>query len=151
MDFSLEDLPRLPFSERGKLPDCPAVYFVTSGDELLYIGCSGSLRHRWATHHRLKQFSLIPNVVIAWLETPIENIYRVEDASIVRFQPRYNKHVGVPNRGQGDHPVDYQTIRIWETTYRRMRYLAALTDESIMDLFDRLTIEEQERFTPPPA
>ncbi len=42
-------------------------------------------------------------------------------------------------------PEKYQVLRIWKTTHRLLRHLAAQTDESLVKLIDRMAREEQER------
>jgi hypothetical protein len=37
---------------------------------------------------------------------------------------------------------EYQTIRIWVKTHRRLRVIAALTNESIVSVLDRLSLKE---------
>lgn len=39
----------------------------------------------------------------------------------------------------------YQVLRIWKTTHRILRQIAAQTDESLVELLDRLAREEQAR------
>lgn len=40
---------------------------------------------------------------------------------------------------------EYQTTRIWKKTHGRLRLIAAMTGESIVELQDRLSVEELER------
>jgi hypothetical protein len=40
---------------------------------------------------------------------------------------------------------EYQTIRIWVKTHRRLRVIAALTNESIVSVLDRLSLKELAR------
>jgi len=40
---------------------------------------------------------------------------------------------------------EYQTIKIWLSTYKRLKLLAALTGEKILNLIDRLVEEELKR------
>ena len=39
----------------------------------------------------------------------------------------------------------YQVLRIWKTTHRILRQIAAQTDESLVELLDRLARQEQQR------
>jgi hypothetical protein len=39
----------------------------------------------------------------------------------------------------------YQVVRIWKTTHRILRQIAAQTDESLVELSDRIAREEQQR------
>ncbi len=40
---------------------------------------------------------------------------------------------------------EYQTTRIWKKTHGRLRLIAAMTGESIVQLQDRLSMEELKR------
>ena len=42
-------------------------------------------------------------------------------------------------------PPEYTTIRIWTRTLRTLRLLAALTDERMVQVLDRLITEELRR------
>ena len=39
----------------------------------------------------------------------------------------------------------YQVLRIWKTTHRILRQIAAQTDESLVELLDRIAHEEPQR------
>ncbi len=39
----------------------------------------------------------------------------------------------------------YQTTRVWKETHKRLKLVAAMTGESIVELLDRLSIEELKR------
>lgn len=39
----------------------------------------------------------------------------------------------------------YQVLRIWKTTHRILRHIAAHTDESLVELLDRMAREEHKR------
>lgn len=39
----------------------------------------------------------------------------------------------------------YQVLRIWKTTHRLLRQIAALTDESLVELLERMAREEYQR------
>ncbi len=41
------------------------------------------------------------------------------------------------------HPDDYQLIRVWKKTHKTLKVLAALSEESLMELVDRLAEEER--------
>jgi transcriptional regulator len=40
---------------------------------------------------------------------------------------------------------DYQTIKIWKTTLKRLRYIHAETGESMVKILERLIKEEYEK------
>ncbi len=90
----LQDLPALPFTERAALPDVPAIYFALSETgEVLYIGKTVRLAHRWAgwAHHRSLQLDALPGVRLAWLTVDVPEVLNaVEQACIAYFQPALN-------------------------------------------------------------
>ena len=63
-------LESVAFTDRATIPRSPGVYFVLSGNEVLYIGKSVNLGQRWATHDKIACFSAMPDIRIAWLNTP---------------------------------------------------------------------------------
>ena len=57
LEMLQQSVPSLPITERSKLPNTAAIYFVfTLDNKLLYIGQTSNLRQRWAQHHRYQQF-----------------------------------------------------------------------------------------------
>lgn len=48
----------------------------------------------------------------------------------------YNSYMNTPQ---------YQVLRIWKTTHRILRQIASQTDESLVELLDRMAREEQQR------
>lgn len=89
------DLPSVPLSARRQLPECPAVYFVLDGMEVLYIGKSVNLAQRWVGHHRLKQAQKVASYPrIAWMELGDASLLdEIERALIQHFEPRLNGEV----------------------------------------------------------
>jgi predicted GIY-YIG superfamily endonuclease len=96
-------LPSLPLGERYScgvaspthLPNCPAIYFVMQGEDILYIGKTINLVQRWVDHHKWNQLiALGTPVTIAWLECSDKNLLtQVETALIRQFAPKLNGHV----------------------------------------------------------
>ena len=88
----LPSLQSLSIRHRRRLPDCPAVYFVLSGDSLvLYVGATMSLRKRWEGHNRLRQIQDNHRQArVAWIPTEKRNLRRLESRCICRFKPLYN-------------------------------------------------------------
>ena len=41
-------------------------------------------------------------------------------------------------------PMEYRTIKVWMSTYQKLRLLAALTGESMLAALDRLVVRELE-------
>ena len=41
-------------------------------------------------------------------------------------------------------PMEYRTIKVWMSTYQKLRLLAALTGESMLAALDRLVMRELE-------
>jgi len=61
-------LPSLPLDERKRLPGTAAIYFVLSGDTVLYVGKATNLYQRWDAHHRRKQLNEYGTCRIAWMQ-----------------------------------------------------------------------------------
>ena len=85
-------LPSLPFAQRGQLPNIAGLYFVLGQEQaILYIGRAKSLCFRWQTHHRMTQFSALPDVRIAWFAVEDEStLDDLETKAILYFEPAYN-------------------------------------------------------------
>ncbi len=87
------DLPSLPLSRKGELPEISAVYFSLSEQgEILYIGQAVNLKNRWLNHHRLKELvAQIHPVRVAWIEVQEESaLTPLESALISHFNPSLN-------------------------------------------------------------
>ncbi|PSB32255.1 GIY-YIG nuclease family protein [Chlorogloea sp. CCALA 695] len=91
--FDFSSLPSLPLSDKGKLPNCAAVYFALSSHRrILYIGRSINIRERLRGHHRLALLKSFADVRIAWLtESDSLALRRIETILIEYFNPPLNK------------------------------------------------------------
>ncbi|MBR8839987.1 MAG: GIY-YIG nuclease family protein [Stigonema ocellatum SAG 48.90 = DSM 106950] len=108
-------LPSLPLASRRVLPHCPAIYFVLSGDEILYIGQTNSLLLRWQNHHRLKDCKSLKNVRIAWLEcSDVKLMPEIEKSLINWFEPPMNSKFQQRSTKYGETKQRYQ-IMLTET------------------------------------
>ncbi len=84
-------LPALPLDDRRNLPDAPAIYFVMSGDTVLYVGQSVNLRQRWVAHHRLAQLNEHGGCRVAWMTVDDAGLLdELEQACIEHFSPMLN-------------------------------------------------------------
>lgn len=92
-ELNLADLPSVPLSERGTLPNHPAIYFAMSqSGDVLYIGRAVSLCKRWSSHQRLLQLEEMGGVRIAWLAVLNGNVLPgLEGVLIDRFKPSLNR------------------------------------------------------------
>lgn len=71
------------------LPNCTAIYFVSKNSELLYIGAAERLCFRFAgNHHKRDSFG---DTIIAWLETPVNDLIAQELQFIRHFRPPLNQ------------------------------------------------------------
>lgn len=115
-------LPSLPLTERLQLPNCPAIYFVLTGDCVVYIGRTVNLKNRWASHRVMSSVQKEDNARLAWLEcSDVSLLPEVETALLNHFQPSLN----VRNIGTGakkDDP-DYVAIRghVPKNLYKRFK------------------------------
>lgn len=91
--FDFSSLPSLPLADKGKLPNCAAVYFaLSSHSRILYIGRSINIRERLRGHHRLALLKAFGDVRIAWLtESDSLALRRIETILIEYFNPPLNK------------------------------------------------------------
>lgn len=115
-------LPSLPLGERSQLPNCPAIYFVLTGDCVVYIGRTVNLKNRWTSHRVMSFVQKQDNARLAWLECNDASLLpEIETALLNHFQPSLN----VRNIGTGakkDDP-DYVAIRghIPKELYKRFK------------------------------
>jgi hypothetical protein len=87
----IETLPDIPITQRLKLPECHAVYFVLDNDHRVhYIGATINLRQRWQNHKKLKLLSNPNEYRIAWLEVHPDYIRATEDQLISGLCPPLN-------------------------------------------------------------
>ncbi len=121
-------LPSLPLKERSSLPSCPAIYFVTASDNVVYIGKAANLASRWVNHHKWSELTKIDcPVKIAWLECSDDKLLEdIEAALIEQFKPKLNiakcKSSNKEIRG-------YIPVKLT----RLVKIIAAIRDESISD------------------
>jgi hypothetical protein len=92
----------IPLRDKWELPRVSGVYFCLRGWQILYIGKSTSIHHRWNSyrygeHHRLEELlqidEAIGDVDIHWCEYPEALIGFIEAVEIRRFRPRLNKRI----------------------------------------------------------
>lgn len=89
--MALVELPSLPIEDRRELPDAAAIYFVMTGDTVLYIGQSGRVRQRGIAHHRLAQLNEYGGCRIAWMDVSDASLLEdLEQACIAHFSPVLN-------------------------------------------------------------
>ncbi|BAY29741.1 hypothetical protein NIES2107_15850 [Nostoc carneum NIES-2107] len=92
VDMLRASMPSLLVSEKGRLPNEPAIYFVWNDRRLLYIGKTASLCKRFMNHHRLANFVLAgENTRISWLLADAENLAAFECSLIEELEPELNK------------------------------------------------------------
>ena len=114
------DLPSVPLSAHGELPECSAIYFVLDGNQVLYIGKAEKLRKRWSNHHRYKQIvKTAETPAIAWLEVKETTILKdIEKSLITYFQPKLDRKKIPKNLKQPrttvslDEPY-YEVLNLW--------------------------------------
>lgn len=83
-------LPSVALKDRNELPAGSGIYFVVSGDAVLYIGRSKRLRQRW--HRQRGALNAYANVYIHWLKTPNMGwqYCKLESKLIHAFEPPLN-------------------------------------------------------------
>jgi predicted GIY-YIG superfamily endonuclease len=95
-DIKLSELPSVSLLEKGNLPNCAAIYFVSnSKGQILYIGRTVSLVERWREHHRfnqLKRFNRKDRIIISWMacSNDINTLSNLENEFIKLYKPPLN-------------------------------------------------------------
>jgi hypothetical protein len=96
MEITLDLIRRLPVlscANLTALPADPALYFVLDAQlaEVLYIGATINLRHRWMTHN--KKFALRRyDYVVAWRIEADPDVRRTDEMSLIgKYNPSLNK------------------------------------------------------------
>ncbi|HEY9635676.1 MAG TPA: GIY-YIG nuclease family protein [Coleofasciculaceae cyanobacterium] len=95
-DINLSELPSLGLLEKGNLPNCAAIYFVSdSKGQVIYIGRTVNLVARWREHHRfnqLKRFDRKNRISISWMacSNDINTLSKLESELIKLYKPPLN-------------------------------------------------------------
>lgn len=86
--YLIDNFLTLPvYDNFDKLPNAKGIYFVISGNYLLYIGQSKNVKSRIKTHNRRKQFVAFANLKVLFFEMDDTEI---EDDFIFYFNPVLN-------------------------------------------------------------
>ncbi|MDF5718576.1 MAG: GIY-YIG nuclease family protein [Rhizonema sp. NSF051] len=108
--INLLDLPSLPLSRLGELPEVKAIYFSFSDEgEVLYIGQTTNLKNRWVSHHRFKELATNSCIKVAWLEITDEyDLNSIEELAIKHFKPTLNwkRNAFLNEINRGDKAID---------------------------------------------
>lgn len=78
------------FSERGALPKCSGVYFVTEDGQIVYVGQSVNVKRRFIHHHRAVDFAELSDPKVYWQSCSEEELQQTERDYINKFNPRLN-------------------------------------------------------------
>lgn len=93
---------KLAASDKYRMPNIPAVYFLISeADEILYIGRTDSLFIRWSNHRILKKAKNPQNCRLAYYESAVKDLADMEIFFIHKFNPLLNR-VRYHNRRPSD-------------------------------------------------
>lgn len=85
--IDIEKLDNSRLLHKKYFPEISAIYFVFTGDELIYIGRAINLRKRFAEHEKFKGLN-IEKLHVYWL--PTEDL-DIECFYIKKFRPLLNK------------------------------------------------------------
>lgn len=89
-------IPSVPFQFRSKLPSASGVYVLYLGADVLYVGQSADIRHRWKNHQVHDKLALAsetlasPDLRIGWLVIPKHLLSFVEIYLIGLLYPVLN-------------------------------------------------------------
>lgn len=114
--FTKFDQIRTQVAEWGGIHLVQGVYFLCDGPTLLYIGSSGNIMERIASHYRYRIFSRVFYLNLNRLK--IEEIREIELLLIQYFRPPLNKHTPAGST------VSYQ----WMYEVLILEYLEAITE-----------------------
>lgn len=82
-------LPSIQLSEKDDLSEEPGIYFVLDDEAIYYIGLSANLQETWYSHNKQKEFDLIKNGRIAFIDSlPIHYLSKVKSSFIRAFSPK---------------------------------------------------------------
>lgn len=136
------ELPSLPLNQKRELPRVPAVYLVLGEhSEVLYIGKSGSLSHRWVRHHRASELQKLRDVRVAWIEMETrELLEEVERVLIDHFSPRMN---GLRDRSDPDYRTGTGVfLRMTTEEKEVLETVASRSNRSLADWLRQLARDE---------
>jgi hypothetical protein len=86
-----KELPSVPVNSRSALPTSSGIYFVaTTTGNILYVGKAKNIAKRWIGHHRLPEIIKRHDVMIHYLEAPVELIDHLETQWIKSLKPPMN-------------------------------------------------------------
>ncbi|MGL4618074.1 MAG: GIY-YIG nuclease family protein [Chroococcidiopsis sp.] len=92
IEIDPDTFPWVRLEDRAQLPEIRACYFVTVGEDVLYIGKTDNLNRRWRGHHLLKVFQEFNEVRISWLAPlPGWKLDEFEKELINAYQPKINR------------------------------------------------------------
>ena len=92
IDMLRASMPSTLVSDRNKLPQERAIYFVWNEEQLLYIGKTDNLRDRFSNHPKLPNFVLAGiETRVSWLPATDDNLAAFESSLIEELEPEFNQ------------------------------------------------------------
>lgn len=96
-----KDLPALPLDSK-EFPSVPAVYVISSGNDILYVGQTTSIKKRMSGHRGTGKFCKYPHCIVRWLFVPVPRtaigpreqnrlLWDLETLFLQRYQPPLNE------------------------------------------------------------
>lgn len=90
----------VPFSSRAALPPVCGIYFVVTGEQVVYVGLSNNIKNRWANHHILQRCTSLQEqgtkLSIVWFEAEECLLEEVEWQIVSRLRPTLNSTKTAP-------------------------------------------------------
>ena len=141
----VDSLPSVALNEHALLPRESGIYFVLNAEGgVQYIGRTVNLHARWRDHHRIKQYSKMAVVRIAWLTVSNAALLpSIEKACIAYYQPPDNDTYLDPD--DAVNVSSHVTIRVTMRGRELLRLASALSGEKQYEIFDRLIEAEVAR------
>ncbi|HEY9748539.1 MAG TPA: helix-turn-helix domain-containing protein, partial [Allocoleopsis sp.] len=107
---------------------------MAESGEILYIGRSQNMRHRWISHHRHSQVAEFDGAKIAWIEiSDCSLLPEIEFALIEYFRPPLNRSPGLAPLPESD-TSGYQVAALRKRrnlTQRQVAEVLGVTDQAI--------------------
>jgi len=145
--IELRSLPCVRLCDLELLPEFPGVYFVVSGENVLYIGkAEASIRSRWRQHHRKSQLVEFKDAVIYCKEARCskQELKALEDAAILKFRPSLNQN-RIPAKhkqiASASSKLKRFSIRLPKFHYKELSLWSTCRGQSVSGLAERELME----------
>lgn len=115
--WDLAMLPFVAFEDKAMLPVCPGVYFVMTGDVVLYIGGTVDLHRRFRYHQYIMQCTASGADTIRWMPFGVKKeasaiILGYEAQAVAHYHPTLNERQPHKARSQAFRDEERVPLRL---------------------------------------